>query len=359
MFKYKNLVFIAVFFFLLPVSISAWAEAPKNAFSNNPVVAEVDGQPIMLDDLKNAKIQDTLVNLHQLQKGLLKQKVLQILRKKHPEMKKENIPQATRKDVENFYHKTPGIKEIGTFEEMESEIRQFLEATLKDSYYESQYETALQKGWVKDYFEAPNDFTVVASLGTAALWFSEDAAKSRPIIVLEYSDFQCPFCKRVQGTIKKLRQRYASQVQFGYRHFPLPFHKEATQLAEATECAREQGRFWEMQAVIYENAPQTITRDAIFDYARQAGVRDAETFEACSISGKYKARVNRDVAVGVRLGIVGTPTFVVGLYNPDKKTLAGEMFSGAVSENDFIQKIEKYLALSEQTGPLSSLAKTP
>ncbi len=355
----KNLLVVAVFFFFFLVSISAWAEPAKNVFSNNPIVAEVDGRPIMLDDLKNAKIQDSLVNLHQLQKSLLKQRVLQMLQKNHPEIKKENVPQVTRKDIERFYQKTPGIKEIGTFKEMEGEIRQFLEATLIDSFYESQYETALRKGWVKDYFKAPNDFTVVASLGTAALWFSDDAAKPRRIIVLEYSDFQCPFCKRVQGTIKKIRRRYASQVQFGYRHFPLPFHKEATQLAEATECARDQGRFWEMQSVIYENAPQTITRDVIFDYARQAGVRDAETFESCAIKNKYKPRVNRDVAVGVQLGIVGTPTFVVGLYDSDKKTMAGEMFSGAVSEDDFIQKIEKYIALSRQTGKLSSLAKTP
>ncbi|NIP99362.1 MAG: thioredoxin domain-containing protein, partial [Nitrospinaceae bacterium] len=75
----------------------------------------------------------------------------------------------------------------------------------------------------------------------------------RKVFVLEYSDFQCPFCRRVQPTLKKLRKRYASKVQFGYRHFPLPFHKQAVRLAEAVECARDQGRFWEFQDILYRD----------------------------------------------------------------------------------------------------------
>ncbi len=349
-------------FFLVVPSFSfspVWAEDSSKIYSNNPVVAVVDGEPIKLDQLKNAKIQEEMVRLFELQKRILKQKILKKLEKSHPEMARIKMPQASRKDVIQFYNQTPGVKELGPIEKTQDEIRQYLNEMYKDSFYETQYQTAVDKGWVVDYFEAPNEFQLVASLGKANLWFKENSKQPRKVYVLEFSDFQCPFCKRVQATLSKLRERYQSRVQFGYRHFPLPFHKEAQMLAEASECARDQGKFWELQSLLYKLTLTTIQMEQITNLAKNAGVRNIGKFEKCVQSRRYMARVNKDLQDGVALGIQGTPTFIIGMLQPDSKSVRGEMFSGAVSEEMFVDKIEKYLNKLKNGKQVSALAANP
>ncbi|MBI4384108.1 MAG: thioredoxin domain-containing protein [Nitrospinae bacterium] len=336
----------------------SWADPA--VYSNNPAVAVVEGEPITLDDLKNSQIQEAMVQLHEMQKKLLKQKVLSKLAARHPEMLAEKIPAVSHDDIVQFYNNTPGVKELGRLDQMEGEIRQYLDKAFKDSYYESQYRRAIDKGWVVDYFPPPNDYRIVAKVGSAALWFEEGGEGRRKVILLEYSDFQCPFCKRVQTTLNKLRHRYEDKVQFGYRHFPLPFHKEARGMAEAAECAREQGKFWELQAGFYEASPAVLQRNDILKSAEQAGVKNMSAFQSCLGKGKYRNRVMRDVQEGLNLGIQGTPAFIVGVYDQRKATVTGEMFSGAVSEENFVRKIESYIALTESgEAPASASADLP
>lgn len=212
---------------------------------------------------------------------------------------------------------------------------------------ETRYQMAVEKGWVVDYFKPPNDFRLKASVGSAMLWFQGQGAQGRKVFVMEYSDFLCPFCKKVQGTLSDLRKKYSDTVQFGYRHFPL--HQEARGLSEAVECARDQGRFWQFQNLIFLDARRLQqSKLEIIRSARRAGVRDIPAFEKCLDSGKYQKRVQNDFEEGVSLGIQGTPTFIIGTYNHSTATINGEMFSGAVAPSKFIKLIEKYLNHSEE-----------
>ena len=162
------------------------------------------------------------------------------------------IRQITQKDVEEFYLNEPGIKDLGSLGQLRGQIRNYLEKMRRQGYLknlEARYQVAVEKGWVVDYFKPPNDFRLKASIGSAVLWFKGQSAQERKVFVMEYSDFLCPFCKKVQGTLSDLRKKYADSVQFGYRHFPL--HQEARSLSEAVECARDQGRFWQFQNLIF------------------------------------------------------------------------------------------------------------
>ena len=198
-----------------------------------------------------------------------------------------------------------------------------------------------------DYFEPPNDFRLKANIGSAVLWFDEKNSQGRKVFVMEYSDFLCPFCKKVQETLRNLRKQYGDTVQFGYRHFPL--HEEARGLSEAVECARDQGRFWQFQNLVFLDARRLQqSKREIIRNARRAGVRDIPSFEKCLDSGKYQKRVQNDFEEGVSLGIQGTPTFIIGTYNYSTATINGEMFSGAVDPSKFINLIEKYLNHSEE-----------
>jgi predicted DsbA family dithiol-disulfide isomerase len=87
--------------------------------------------------------------------------------------------------------------------------------------------------------------------------------------------------------------------------------------------------------------------------ARIAQVKNLKAFQDCWEEGKYSAKIMNDIREGSQLGIQGTPTFILGLYNPANDTVTGEMFSGAVSEEQFVRKIEKYLALSRSEAKLA------
>lgn len=349
---------LVLYFCIAVLPGSALADPGDIAYSNNPVMAVVDGDPIRLDDLKNASIQDTLTQLYEMQSRILKQKVIQKLIHKHPELQKEKVPEVTEADIIQFYNNTPGVKEMGRLDQMKNEIRQYLEKSFRDTFYESRYQMAVEKGWVVNHIKAPNDFRLVAKTGPAVLFFEDKAENPKKVFVLEYSDFQCPFCKRVQPTLGKLRQTYAEKAQFGYRHFPLPFHKEAKDLAEASECARDQGKFWELQADFYA-ATGTIRRNETAKHAERVGVKNIRDFQSCMDKAKYKRKVEQDVQDGVKMGIQGTPTFIVGTYDIKAATVTGEIFSGAVPEEEFARKIEKYIGLSESRESAATVAVAP
>ena len=339
-------------FVLIPGHVSA-ESAQTPIYSSNPIVAIVDGKPLRVNDLLDSQMYDAIDRLHKMQEVALKEKSLEILTRNHPELSEKKARPVTQQDVAHFYNTTPGVSDFGTFEQMRDEIKQYLTATFHENFIETQYQKALKKGWLKVYLEPPGEFVLVAKVGSAVNWF-DDKGASRKILLLEYSDFQCPFCKRVQETMVKLRKRYSKEVQFSYRHFPLPFHKEATPMAEAVECARDQGKFWQLHSLFYKTSESTpITSNLVMGLARRAGVKDIPAFHKCWIGGKYRARVHNDIQEGVSMGIQGTPAFIVGLYDKDMGTVSGEILSGAVAEENFILVIDKFIARSRAKANLA------
>jgi len=341
-----------VIFLLGPLFSYVHAESKgPRSHTNNPILAVVDGESLTLEDLKNSQIHDAMVQLYQMQTQVLKETVLVKLTKNHPELKLDSeMPLPSEDDVIRFYENTPGIKEMGTLEKMRGEVIEYLKKVFRNAYVNDRYQLAIKKGWAKVYLQPPLEFKLKARVGTAKLWFDESDNLARKVFLLEYSDFQCPFCKRVQGTLEKLRERYSKEVQFGYRHFPLDFHKEAMHMAESVECAREQGKFWELQKLLY--AGDSVSRAKLHQYAKKAGVRDVRRFQFCLKERKYKDRVLNDLKEGTKLGIRGTPAFILGTYDTDTRLVHGELLSGAVSEEKFKEFFEKYLSTSRAEASL-------
>lgn len=131
-----------------------------------------------------------------------------------------------------------------------------------------------------------------------------------PIRLIEFSDFQCPFCRRLHQTLGALRARHP-EVAVVYRHFPLAIHTEALPAAIAAECAGVQGRFESYAQLLFEQ--QDSLRDGIYDrLARQAGVSDSAQFAACRASRSPMPTISRDIEAGEQLQIVGTPVLIIG-----------------------------------------------
>jgi protein-disulfide isomerase len=134
-----------------------------------------------------------------------------------------------------------------------------------------------------------------------------------PVSIVEFSDFQCPFCSRVVPTLERLQKDYPTQIRIFFRHFPLPFHENAPLAAEAAVAAEAQGKFWQMHDLLFANQ-QDLSRPALERYAQQLGL-DLGKFRAALDGHQGKARVDADLALGRQLEVEGTPNFFVNGRN--------------------------------------------
>lgn len=130
------------------------------------------------------------------------------------------------------------------------------------------------------------------------------------VTIVEFSDFQCPYCSQAQPTVERLLHEYSGRVKLVYRHYPLPAHENAFIAAEASECAADEGKFWELHDVMYANQ-ESLDDAGLKKLAAQVGL-DGNAFAACLQSGKKAEKINRDLADGRIFGVRATPTFYIG-----------------------------------------------
>lgn len=160
-------------------------------------------------------------------------------------------------------------------------------------------------------------------------------AVNAKVTVIEYSDLECPFCKRFHPTMQQLLREYPNDVRWVYRHAPLAqLHSKAQKEAEATECAGEQGKFWEMTDKIFEVTPANdgLNLADLPKLAQQVGVANAPQFQSCLDSGKYAQHVQDDLADAQTAGMQGTPYSVVLTASGEKLPLSGAQPYSAVKQ---------------------------
>ncbi|MFP6640447.1 MAG: DsbA family protein [Myxococcota bacterium] len=147
--------------------------------------------------------------------------------------------------------------------------------------------------------------------------------ENAPVTIVEFSDFQCPYCSRVVPTLKQIAAAYPEQVRIVYRHLPLDFHAQAKGAAQASVCADNQDNFWPFHDKLFENQ-RALEREQLVAYATELDL-DIPTFEACLDDPKTVARVEADLAEARKLGATGTPAFYIN----------GIMLSGAQPFENF------------------------
>lgn len=161
-----------------------------------------------------------------------------------------------------------------------------------------------------------------------------------PVTIVEFTDYQCPFCNRVEGTLAELRERYPNDVRVVVQHLPLSFHRQAFDAAVAAECAGEQDKFWEAHELLFargrelseQNTPASLVRDI-------AGVQRAR-FDACVAGDEAHTRVAEDLRLAERFGARGTPNFFVN----------GRFLSGAQPLERFVEAVERERTAARASG---------
>jgi len=157
-----------------------------------------------------------------------------------------------------------------------------------------------------------------------------------PIEIVEFSDFQCPYCLAAHPTIKRVLDTYGDRIRFVYRHFPLPNHPNARPAAEAAQCANEQGQFWAYHDRLF--ATPAKLSDADLKQGAAELHLDVAQFNACVDAHKYKDAIEADLKAGQEAGVSGTPAFFIN----------GRELSGAQPFEAFKRIIDEELSLKRR-----------
>jgi protein-disulfide isomerase len=182
--------------------------------------------------------------------------------------------------------------------------------------------------------------------------------KNAKVTLVEFSEFQCPFCGRhVRDTFPQLDKEYiqTGKVKYIFRDLPLEsIHKNAFKASEAAHCAGEQGKFWEMHDRLFANQ-NSLEPAMLAGHAQAIGV-DAKKFQACLDSEKYAAEIRKGIAEANKYGITGTPTSVIGLTQPnDPKTIKVlKVIRGAQNISAFKEALD---SLSNEKAPVEKRAE--
>lgn len=322
------------------------AEAkPEFIYKNPPkagVVAKINGKEITEEEL----IGDARLSFHDLKKreyDLKMKQLKKLLEEKLIGEKAKAAGMSTSEFIEKKVLKG-GIKvskkEYDAFvkekkipaAQINDALKKRIEDYLKESKREEKIEAYIAKLTKNDpvevYFTKPK-LQMDVAVGGAPTWGKENAK----VTIIEFSDFQCPYCAKAAETVEQIKKEYKGKVRIAFKHFPLPMHKEAVPAAEASMCVHEQdsAKFWKFHDIAFKNM-RNLDDASIVKYAKQVGA-DEKKFKECFEGKKYKKFVQDDMAYGDKLGVRSTPTFFVN----------GQLISGALPFDQFAEVIDEEL----------------
>ncbi|TNF25585.1 MAG: DsbA family protein [Deltaproteobacteria bacterium] len=156
--------------------------------------------------------------------------------------------------------------------------------------------------------------------------------KDAKVTVVEFSDFQCPYCSRAANVVEQLKEKYSDKVHFVFRHFPLSFHQNAHLASQAAMAANEQGKFFEFHSKMFENQ-RALERADLEKYATELGL-DMDKFKAALDNGTFKDAVDADIKLGESVAVDGTPTLFINgkrAANPTDFTAVQAMIDAALA----------------------------
>jgi protein-disulfide isomerase len=240
----------------------------------------------------------------------------------------KRVKPIAQSDVVTFYQANGNQMQGRTLEQMTPAINRYLSDQQEQGARQALIAELKKAGpAIRVSLEAPR--ADVALVGT-------DPAvgpASAPVTLIEFSDFQCPFCQRVEPTLKELRTKYGDKLRIVWKDFPLTqIHPQAFKAGEAGHCAGDQGKYWEYHDRLFANQ-QALQPADLKKHATDLGL-DATAFGTCLDSSKYGERVRDGVALGERLGVNSTPTVFIN----------GRRFSGAQPLDVFVAAIDEELA---------------
>jgi protein-disulfide isomerase len=191
--------------------------------------------------------------------------------------------------------------------QIKERIKQYLMVEKKKGALDKWLATKTAKTPINVFFEQPRRPTYDVKIGDAPFFGGENAK----VEVVEFSDFQCPFCSKAAGILKDLKKKYGKKIKIAFKQYPLPFHSQAKTAAIAALCANEQKTdyFWKLHDAMFADQSK-LSVEALKATAQKIGL-DSKKFDSCLDSKKFLAKVESDIKEGQAIGVKSTPTFFV------------------------------------------------
>jgi protein-disulfide isomerase len=238
----------------------------------------------------------------------------------------DKVKPPTDAELKAFYDEQSKRQQLPPFEQIKEQIVQYLSKNGQGDAQRAFVDRLKAEAKVETFLKAPR--VQVAADGPSK------GASGAPVTIVEFSDFQCPFCSKAEETVDKVMAAYKDKVKLVFRDYPLPFHAQAQKAAEAAHCAGDQGKdkYWEMHKVLFANQ-KALEPAALKGYAKELKL-DQGKFDKCLDSGEMAKKVEENRKAGEKVGVSGTPAFFVN----------GVMLSGAQPFDEFKTLIDQELA---------------
>ncbi|MEW6055263.1 MAG: DsbA family protein [Bdellovibrionota bacterium] len=322
-------------------------EKPKYTFKEGQgpagAVASIDGKPVSEDELmgeEKLEFVEALRKIYDLRMSRIGRLLLE--RSYSEEAKKANLGldeyvetkvlKGDAKISDSEYNKFVQEKKIPKEQlnpQLKERILTYMKAQKKQEELEKLIVSLSKKHKVEIYFAKPN-VKVNIDIGQAPTFGGKDAK----VKIVEFSDFQCPFCSRGANTVNELKKIYGNKIQVAFKHFPLPMHPQAKPASEASMCVNEQNtdKYWKYHDKLFANQDK-LDNENLKKYAKEVGA-DMEKFNKCFEEKKYAKLVQDDLEYGSKLGVRSTPTFFIN----------GRPVAGALPVENFREAIDEELA---------------
>lgn len=238
----------------------------------------------------------------------------------------DKIPTPSDDEIRALYERAKaGGQQLPPFDQVKPDIARFIKSQKGQGAMVEYYDN-LKKEQGIEVLLPPYEAPKVAVDATGP---SKGPANA-PVTIVEFSDFECPFCVKAEPTVKALLAKYPDKIKLVYRDFPLPMHPHAPKAAEAAHCAEDQGKYWEMHEKLFANNEKLGVAD-MKATAREIAGLDAAKFDRCLDSGEKAPVVEKNRKAGEDAGVSGTPAFFIN----------GRPLSGA-------QPLEAFTAIVDQ-----------
>jgi len=304
-----------------PSSEAQPAATSQPAAGMPAVLATVDGAPITEDDVRKSaglEISRLEEQIYQLRKQQVDALVARRLLEAEAARRGQSVEALEQAEITAKVG-TVSDKEIDAFIEanktrirgdvtqLRPQIRDFIAEQKADALRTTLVDGLRGAAKVEMRLEPPAPFRATVDITGAPVRGTATA----PVTIVEYSDFHCPFCRRVQPTLSALLEKYPGQVKLVYKHLPLDsLHPQARRVSEASWCAAKQDKFWAFHDAVYADSSSDASDATLARYATTAGL-DVAAFTACLADPETRAAIQRDVAQGEALGLSSTPGFFI------------------------------------------------
>jgi protein-disulfide isomerase len=323
-----------VLFLILLLRLTSFAQAPES------VLATVNGQGITLKDVDES-VASTILPLQQQLYAIRKVALDNLItaRLLESEARAQGVSldelrrrltagkiEVTRAQVEEAYAQNASFFAAMSPDEARERLRLDLETQARMKHYRTAIETLRRKWAVTVNLVAPVLGSELADDGG-----SPARGSPKPVVtIVEFSDFECPFCRQVQETLKRIMERYGGQVQLVFKHLPSEGHRNSLPAARAAYCAGEQDRFWQFHEALF--ASHSLSGSVFNEIAATLGL-GSEKFQSCLSAERSRTAIVKDIELARRYRVDSTPSFLIN----------GRLVKGALNFTDFQVLIEREL----------------